>query len=94
MTPQNTYVYPDGRKRQCRVCKSAATERYLASPKGKVAQHRAGRRYEYSTKGMVRQLRRDIKRVRQRIDPHLSFRPETRLPRLSSRPIPKMGAVT
>ena len=68
MTPQNTYVYPDGRKRQCRLCKSGATNRYLASPKGRVAQLRATQRYNYSTKGMLRELRHDLKRVRQRME--------------------------
>ncbi len=50
---ENTYTYPSG-KRQCRVCKRAATQRYRATPKGRVMVRRADHRYEMTLGGFLR----------------------------------------
>ena len=43
--------------RTCRPCKRAANRRYDTSPKGRTAHSDAYRRYNYSSKGLLRQLR-------------------------------------
>lgn len=54
----DVYVYPNGRKRQCRSCKRESTRRYITSPKGKVTKARVSHRYEMSLKGYLRRRER------------------------------------
>ena len=66
-TPENTYTYPDGIKRQCRVCKYAATERYLATPKALAAKKRKHHRYEMSLGGFLRTREHYLRTAREAV---------------------------